>query len=93
MVRQLRKGKGKTGLVLANGGVATYQHVVCLSRSPRRDGLPYPDSNPLPEYVTDVQVPLVSETVEGEATVEVCWRCEQYYTPSRPLADLSRRIR
>ncbi|EMC96860.1 hypothetical protein BAUCODRAFT_576718 [Baudoinia panamericana UAMH 10762] len=70
MTRQLRSGKGKTGLVLANGGVATYQHVVCLSRSPRRDGLPYPENNPLPAAITDVQVPEVDEQAEGDATVE-----------------------
>lgn len=70
MTRQIRAGKGKTGLVLANGGVATYQAVVCLSRSPRRDGLPYPDSNPLPEMITDVQTPTIDVQAEGEATIE-----------------------
>ncbi|KAI7295059.1 hypothetical protein KC315_g19023, partial [Hortaea werneckii] len=30
------KGKKTTGLILANGGWVTYQHVVCLSNSPRR---------------------------------------------------------
>ena len=71
MVRQLRKGNGKTGLVLANGGVVTYQHVVCLSSSPRRDGTPYPTSAPLPEMITDVQSPDVDEYADGDATVEV----------------------
>ena len=71
MVRQLRQGRGKVGLVLANGGVATYQAVVCLSSSPRRDGLPYPNTNPLPAVVTDVQTPPVDEKAEGEATIEV----------------------
>lgn len=70
MTRQLRAGRGKNGLVLANGGVATYQAVVCLSRSPRRDGLPYPDSNPLPDMITDVQTPTVDVTAEGDATIE-----------------------
>lgn len=70
MTRQLRDGRGKNGLVLANGGVATYQAVVCLSSSPRRDGLPYPDSNPLPEMVADVQSPVVAIQAEGDATVE-----------------------
>lgn len=70
MTRQLRDGKGKTGLILANGGVATYQAVVCLSRSPRRDGLPYPNSNPLPDMITDVQVPTIATKAEGDATVE-----------------------
>ena len=73
MVRQLREGKGKTGLVLANGGVVTYQAAVCLSSSPRRDGLPYPDTNPIPDIVTDVQVPPVDEKAEGDAVIEVSW--------------------
>ena len=73
MVRQLRNGIGKTGLVLANGGVVTYQAAVCLSRSPRRDGLPYPTVNPLPEVTTDVQTPTVDAVAEGDATIEV--RC------------------
>ena len=71
MVRHLRNGKGKTGLVLANGGVVTYQAVVCLSSSPRRDGLPYPSANPLPPMVKDVQTPMVDEKAEGDAIVEV----------------------
>ena len=71
MTRQLRAGKGKTGLVLANGGVVSYQAVVCLSSSPRRDGLPYPTYKPLKENTFDVQVPPVDETAEGEAVVEV----------------------
>ncbi|KAK4541676.1 hypothetical protein LTR36_007820 [Oleoguttula mirabilis] len=70
MVRQLRTGESKTGLVLANGGVFTYQNTLCLSSSPRSDGVPYPDRNPLPEIVTDVQVPIVEETAEGDATIE-----------------------
>ena len=72
MVRQLRKGAGKNGLVLANGGVATYQAAVCLSSSPRRDGLPYPTANPLPAIITDVQVPPVDVKAEGDAIIEVC---------------------
>ncbi|CAK3980488.1 acetyl- transferase like [Lecanosticta acicola] len=70
MTRQLRKGRGKTGLVLANGGWVTYQHVLCLSSSPRSDGLPYPDEPPLPKYVTDVQIPKIVEEAEGDAAVE-----------------------
>lgn len=71
MTRQLRNGKGRTGLVLANGGWVTYQHALCLSSSPRSDGLPYPDTPPLPKYVTDVQIPKVVEEAEGDATIEV----------------------
>lgn len=71
MVRQLRKGTAKTGLVLANGGVVTYQHTICLSSSPRHDRSPYPTSNPLPEMVTNVQVPETEASAEGDATIEV----------------------
>ena len=71
MVRQLRQGTSKAGLVLANGGLATYQAAVILSSSPRRDGLPYPNVNPLPEVITDVQKPPVDEKAEGDAIIEV----------------------
>lgn len=71
MVRQLRNNSGKIGLVLANGGLATYEAVLCLSRSPRRDGLPYPTRNPLPEVITDVQIPPVDEQAGGDAIIEV----------------------
>ena len=90
MTRQLRAGKGKTGLVLANGGWVTYQHVVCLSRSPRSDGLPYPDTSPLPKFVTDVQVPKIAEVAEGDAVIEVSlllphmWATKSYLRP-RPI--------
>jgi hypothetical protein len=70
MVRQLRDHKGTNGLVLANGGVATYQHVVILSSNPRADGSPYPQQAPLPEYVDDLPVPQIAETPEGEAVIE-----------------------
>jgi len=72
MVRQLRKGNGQYGLVLANGGVVTYQHVVCLSSRPRSS--PYPDRNPLPEVTADVPVPTVDAQAEGEAVIEVSMR-------------------
>ncbi|KAI7171894.1 hypothetical protein KC316_g3035 [Hortaea werneckii] len=85
MTRELRRGsssgkepgKKKTGLVLANGGWVTYQHVVCLSNSPRgpegglkNGGGVYPKEAPLKDVVDDVQIPVVEEEVEGEATVE-----------------------
>ena len=71
MTRQLRAGKGKHGLVLANGGVATYQHVVCISTKPRKDGSGYPCIQPLPEILTDIPVPTIEEVAEGEAVIEV----------------------
>jgi hypothetical protein len=69
MVRELRNGKIRNGLVLANGGLATYQHVVCLSNRPRNS--PYPSENPLPHLLNDEPVPDVDERAEGEATIEV----------------------
>ena len=69
MTRQLRKGKGRNGMVLANGGVATYQSVVCLSSQPRKSGS-YPEKNPLPEYITDIPVPEIDDSAEGEAVIE-----------------------
>lgn len=71
MVRALRDGRGRHGLVLANGGVATYQYVVCLSSQSRRDGSPYPVRNLIPEVITEVPVPPVDEQAEGEASIEV----------------------
>lgn len=73
IVRQLRdpSTQKNNGLVLANGGVLTYQHVVCLSKHPRKDGKSYPAQNPLPEIITDLPIPRIVENAEGEATIEV----------------------
>ncbi len=72
MTRELREidARNKNGLVLANGGNMTYQHVLILSGSPRKDGKAYPEKNPLPPTITDVPVPKVVEDAEGEAVVE-----------------------
>ncbi|TEY83824.1 hypothetical protein BOTCAL_0024g00330 [Botryotinia calthae] len=61
MTRQLRNKKGEVsnrknagvfnGLILANGGVLTYQHVVCLSTKPRSDGKEYQNGNPCASIV------------------------------------------
>ncbi|PGH10239.1 hypothetical protein AJ79_05494 [Helicocarpus griseus UAMH5409] len=69
MVRQLRLGKGQYGLVLANGGVVSYHHTVCLSRNPRKDGSPYPSQNPLPRNLRDDHPP-IDERAQGRAVVE-----------------------
>jgi hypothetical protein len=69
MVRELRKGKARNGLVLANGGMLTYQYVICLSSQPRNS--PYPDLNPIPDLLDDQRVPTVDEKAEGEAVIEV----------------------
>ena len=71
MVRKLRTGHGRNGLILANGGVLTYQHALCLSTGPRRDGSAYPNQNPFPSHVMDIPVPAVTAHAEGEAVVEV----------------------
>ncbi len=77
MTRQLRQGKGRNGLILANGGWVTYQHVICLSTMRRRGGAAYPDKAPLPDRLTDVPVPPVDVKVEGEqdAVIEVSACC------------------
>ncbi|KAK2739194.1 hypothetical protein FQN57_006637 [Myotisia sp. PD_48] len=72
MTRQLRK-KGaapRHGLVLANGGVVSYQHVVCLSSHPRQDGKVYPAKNPLPDLLTDDKTPTTDAEAEGDAVIE-----------------------
>ncbi|KAF4126522.1 hypothetical protein GMORB2_0258 [Geosmithia morbida] len=72
MTRQIRNGSYKTGLILANGGVLTYQHAICLSSAPRRDSSPYPGGDAQPELVEagDVPVPVFDELADGEATIE-----------------------
>ncbi|QVM07084.1 hypothetical protein D8B26_001787 [Coccidioides posadasii str. Silveira] len=72
MVHQLRQASGRPhhGLVLANGGVLSYQHVVVLSSQPRKHGSPYPSEKALPDVLTDMDVPVVDSQAEGEAVVE-----------------------
>jgi hypothetical protein len=77
LVRELRKGKARNGLVLANGGMVTYQYVVCLSNKPRNS--PYPESNPLPDLLEDEEVPQVDEKAEGEAVIEVCFISSSFH--------------
>ncbi|KAL1603436.1 hypothetical protein SLS60_005023 [Paraconiothyrium brasiliense] len=69
MTRAIREGNGRTGLVLCNGGVLSYQYVVVLSKDPRREGV-YSQENPLPHEITDMEVPDIVEQPEGEATIE-----------------------
>lgn len=94
MTRQLRQGKGRTGLILANGGVMSYQHVLCLSTSGRQGGLPYPTKNPLPECVTDLPVPTVDAKVEGseEATIEVISSIAERLNNSPTIVRMSANI-
>ncbi|KAJ1544356.1 hypothetical protein HK405_008710 [Cladochytrium tenue] len=69
MTRQIRGGKVHNGLVLANGGSLSYQHVVCLSNKPRK-AEPYPAQPPLPKLVHHVEAPEFVESAEGPATIE-----------------------
>lgn len=70
MVRKLRDGNGRNGLILANGGWLTHQHVVCLSSKPQRGGIAYPEKDPLPAVTSSV-VPTVDAEAEGDAIIEV----------------------
>lgn len=70
MTRNLRERTPTYGLVLANGGTMTYQHVLVLSAvAPSQ---PYPSKNPLPPIITDIPVPTTVEKANGEAVIEVC---------------------
>lgn len=69
MTRQLRTGRGKKGLVLCNGGVLSYQHVVVLGTAPRRTD--YPMESGLPEVLSDLKVPELAELAQGQCVVEV----------------------
>ncbi|KAF3046566.1 hypothetical protein E8E12_010929 [Didymella heteroderae] len=68
MTRQLRSGKGKKGLVLCNGGVLSYQHVVVLGTAPR--SAEYPVENILPEVLSDTVVPELAKLAQGQCIVE-----------------------
>ena len=76
MTRQLRQRKStgidSNGLILANGGVMTYQHVVILSSRPRKDGSSYPSANPLSASSPKDAAPTIQEEANGEAIIEVC---------------------
>ncbi|GAB7349143.1 hypothetical protein MBLNU459_g8085t1 [Dothideomycetes sp. NU459] len=60
----------RNGMILANGGVLTYQHVVCLSSEPRSVEHHYPLQSPLPGVLVDMSVPEIDAQAEGHATVE-----------------------
>lgn len=69
MSRYLRARKAKNGLVLANGGFLSYQHALCLSSQPRREGSPYPDSRGSSSAIVGAPAP-VEPFTQGEAIVE-----------------------
>ena len=68
MSRQIRSGEVNTGLILANGGVLSYQHALCLSSSSRGE-TPYPDSRTSSMIVAGVSPP-VEAFANGYATIE-----------------------
>ncbi|GAM88341.1 hypothetical protein ANO11243_063740 [Dothideomycetidae sp. 11243] len=70
MTRRLRGAREtQNGLVLANGGVLSYQHAAVLSSSPRKDGRSYPVRAVLDEHMA-VSAPTVVEQADGQAVVE-----------------------
>ena len=71
MVRRMRSERFSNGLILANGGVLTHQHAICLSTQPRKDDCGYPKANPLPEYIKDLSIASVTAEAEGKAVIEV----------------------
>ena len=87
MTRQLRQrknsGSNGKGLVLANGGVLTYQHVTILSTSPRKGESSYPSANPLSAGPLPCSVPAVQTEATGPAVIEV-WLpicCPKFIAP------------
>lgn len=71
MARAIRHGKYQNGLVLANGGVLSWQHAICLSAQPKRDGSPYKSATFL-DNGQESQGPEFTARAEGEAIIEVC---------------------
>ncbi|RBR26855.1 uncharacterized protein FIESC28_00436 [Fusarium coffeatum] len=69
MARVIRHGKYQNGLVLANGGVLSWQHAICLSAQPKRDGSPYESSTFLDNGQLS-QGPEFTAKAEGEAIIE-----------------------
>ncbi|QRD87573.1 hypothetical protein F9C07_2278969 [Aspergillus flavus] len=70
MVRQLRRGQGQNGLILANGGILTYQHAICLSSRPPSNGIMYPNVQNAHQVAIEVPIPRVTHVAEGDAVIE-----------------------
>lgn len=74
MTRQIRSGTFQRGLVLANGGVLSHQHALCLSSQPRKGKEVYPRKNPLPDIaIGEAWGTPFKEVAQGPALIEV--RC------------------
>lgn len=77
MARVIRHGRYQTGLILANGGVLSWQHAICLSAQPKRDGSPYKSATFL-DNGQESQGPEFTVKAEGEAIIEVCELCSRF---------------
>lgn len=77
MARAIRQDKYQNGLVLANGGVMSWQHAICLSAQPKRDDSPYKSATFL-DNGQKSQGPEFIEKARGEATIEVCKLCLEF---------------
>lgn len=71
MVRLFRRGKGRKGLVLANGGVLTYHHAVVMSNTPPGAHHRIPGANPLKAVIDDIPIPPLDTKPHGAAAIEV----------------------
>ncbi|KAF4945262.1 hypothetical protein FGADI_12082 [Fusarium gaditjirri] len=69
MARVIRSRKHQNGLVLANGGVLSWQHALCLSAQPRRDASTYVKRQVLDNGDVS-QGPAFTSTAQGEAVIE-----------------------
>ncbi|KAE8421976.1 hypothetical protein BDV36DRAFT_303739 [Aspergillus pseudocaelatus] len=70
MVRRLRGGQSQNGLILANGGILTYQHAICLSSRPPSNGMVYPNVQPSHQVAVEASIPRVTYVAEGDAVIE-----------------------
>jgi hypothetical protein len=71
MTRVIRSRKHRNGLVLANGGVLSWQHAICLSAQPQKNLAPYLKREVLDNGQVS-QGPEFSAQARGEARIEVC---------------------
>ncbi|RKL51692.1 hypothetical protein BFJ70_g409 [Fusarium oxysporum] len=69
MTRVIRSRKHQTGLVLANGGVLSWQHALCLSAQSRRNVSTYVNREVLDNGDVS-QGPAFTPTAQGEAVIE-----------------------
>ncbi len=63
----------------------TYQHVLILSTQRRRSGTPYPQSDILPEFITDVPAPKVLPVVKGDQDAVIETYTVEFNRDNTPL--------